>query len=192
MQRVLICEMILASTMILLGCAPHAEEASSWPTEGNLPATGADVGMTCSRDNKGRLVLDLHRYGPVKEVCGVLFWIEGATYSWGISQGVSVDPPEVGRIVYGVLPLPHWVQRIPENDAPPIAIPDERVFYVETKFLALWRYDGTYDLATAEATAKFRSRKGGIIEYLGKAGFHEGLGPASAPAEATDSRKRPR
>lgn len=157
MRRTFACGVVLVVTITLCGCV-------------------ASVRSVCSKDSKGRLVLDVHRTGAVAGLATVAFWVDGETFSWRIEN--DGDGGKVSRFVYGVVP-PEWMQDEPAQGRPPTAIPEDRVFYLETKYIAWTTF--APDPYTTETTDKFRIDRGGTVQYLGKAIPGEGLKYRPAP-----------
>jgi hypothetical protein len=97
-----------------------------------LPGVFIDgkVNIHCSRDEHGRLVVDLEPNWRVNGICRVEFWLEGGEeYLWVVEER---DVP-FERIVYGWPPTGAR-QQLPKDNVPPAPLPSEGVLYIAVDF----------------------------------------------------------
>ena len=127
------------------------------------------VKILCSRDQRGRLVVDLKPNWRVNALYTVTFWLEGdGTYRWVLAEGRV----PVRRIVYGELPQ-GASQKHPRDGAPPKQVPNSGILYVGVKY----QWDSTFPPAAASDThaVRFQLTDDGGVKPLGDAGLGEGL-----------------
>lgn len=128
------------------------------------------VAIEASRDQEGRLIVDLRPDRRVIGISGIMFWAEGDNeYLWILRSGQGPVP---SHVVYGKLP-PGVRQTHPAGDMLPRPIPDSGIIYVGVDY----RWDSTLPPAAAISSSamKFQLSKEGAVSPLGEAGLGEGL-----------------
>ncbi len=89
----------------------------------------AEVEIRCSRDQEGRLIVDLKPNFRVNGLYWIDFWMESDDeYLWALN-----DKDEVRRIVYGEIP-PEATQKHPTNGVSPKQLPNRGILYVRVKY----------------------------------------------------------
>ncbi len=129
----------------------------------------AKVKIRCSRDQEGRLVVELKPNWRVNALYEVDFWLEGDSESlWIIEEG---EVP-IRHIVYGELP-PGATQKHPAHNVPPKPVPNSGILYVGVEY----QWDSVLPPAAAKGSCavKLQLTEDGGPKLLGEAQLGEGL-----------------
>ena len=134
------------------------------------------VTIRCSRDQEGRLIVDLKPNWRVNAILKVFFWQEGDDeYLWVLRKGQvpmrTVQVP-IRRIVYGE--LPHGAtQKYPAHNVPPKQVPSGGILYVGVKYQ--WDSNIPPAAVTDTSAVKLQLTEDGGVKPLGDAELGEGL-----------------
>ena len=126
---------------------------------------GGSVGMNASRDEKGRLVVNLKPNWRVNSILDVAFWVEGDPESvWRFKQ---LSRP-VRHIVYAEVPNGSR-QTFPKDRVPPKPLPETTILCVSVTL----QWDSILPPAagTSSSTGKLLLTEDGGVEHLGDAVF---------------------
>jgi len=127
------------------------------------------VAIRCSRDQEGRLIVDLKPNRRVNAFYTVSFWLEGDDeYLWVLEE----DQVPIRHIVYGDIPR-GATQEHPAHDVPPKQLPNVGILYVGVDY----QWDSTIPPAAciSSSAVKLQLTEDGGVKPLGDAELGEGL-----------------
>ena len=122
------------------------------------------VGIRCSRDQQGRLIVDLDPDSQIRYIQRVTFHVEaddGDEHWWVLSHKRQVA---IRRIAYGVLPG-GVRQEQPADNVPPKELPSSGILYVDVQFQ--WDSKIPPVASSTSVTMKVQLTENGGVKHLG-------------------------
>ena len=122
------------------------------------------VGIRCSRDQQGRLIVDLDPDSQIRYIQRVTFHVEGDDgdeHWWVLSRKHQVP---IRRIAYGVLP-DGVRQEQPADNVPPKELPSSGMLYVDVQFQ--WDSKIPPAASSTSVTMRVQLAEDGGVKHLG-------------------------